>query len=149
MLLLAGVSLSSAQVAVPEVREEFFAALEILQPVSLEEASARFENTPNPFFGPPPPEDPVQEDPEVSPVVSLPPRPEVTIDDLTARLRPSGIVEIQGIKFLIFGENRYREGESFVVRYQENTYTLQVVRLETGRYVLSWNDQTVTRNLQN
>ncbi len=146
------VSLAAAQVAAPAAREEFLARAELLRPTTLDEARARFPEPINPFFGPPPPSPSVTEaEAAAGQTAAAAPAapPPVTIDDLTADLRPSGIMELSGIPFLMFGESRLREGDTLTVRYRGNNYDLQVVRLETRRYVLRWNDQTVTKTLQN
>lgn len=142
---LAAVSLSG-QVALPTAREAVLLRAERFGVEEVEQIRGRFERIRDPFY----PEQPEVEASAPASVVEAPPAPSdgEILRAVAERIRPSGVMRYGSEIHLIFGERRIKAGDFISVTYEGAEYRLQLMKADTGEFVLRLNEDVISQKLR-
>lgn len=70
------------------------------------------------------------------------------LEQISARITPSGTVVLRGEPYLIFGQKRLRVGDQFTVTFGEQDYTLDLVAIDRSTFTLRLGRDTITRSIK-
>lgn len=70
------------------------------------------------------------------------------LEKIAARVRPSGIINLGGEPFLIFGQKRLRVGDHLIITLEKNDYEVVITAIESTTYTLRLNRDEITRSLK-
>ncbi len=141
-----------AQIPAAESREALLAKAERFQVVPVQPATIeRYAVTPDPFNSP------AYDDPNVtttlrsaSPttIARLPMTDRVRLQEISEKIRPTGVMQFGQDVLLLFGERRVRVGEFLSVEHQGQTYRVEVVKADSRAFMLRLNEELVSKRIQ-
>ncbi|QYM79566.1 hypothetical protein K0B96_02815 [Horticoccus luteus] len=94
--------------------------------------------------------DPSERRPTAAPAAGEPAAPVTdrqVLEKIAARIRPSGLVIINGESLLIFGQKRLKVGDHLIVTLDKTDYDVEITAIDSAGYSLRLNRDEITRSL--
>jgi hypothetical protein len=83
-----------------------------------------------------------------NPAAPAPPSDHELLEEIVAKVRPSGTIYLNGKPLLMFGKRYVKTGAHFTVTYKGNDYDLELTQIDGTNFTLRYKSDEITRPIQ-